>query len=93
MKRSKPRSSGRSQDSDSAETDYFAKAKEPEKTWADQVGNKPDDAFTPYTLTSRYEKGQLVAHSKFGKGLVVFVEGARVEILFPDGIKKLGHAG
>jgi len=92
MTRSKPRTSGRSQDSQS-DDDFFNKAKEPEKNWVDQVSNKPDNAFTPYALTSRYDKGQLVTHPKFGKGLVTFVEGTRVEILFQDGTKKLGHAG
>jgi len=91
MKRSKPRSSGKSQDSQ-ADDDYFSKPKVPEKSWQDQVAAQPDEAFSPYALTSRYDKGQLVTHPKFGKGLVTFVEGARVEILFQDGTKKLGHA-
>ncbi|WP_394826999.1 hypothetical protein [Pendulispora albinea] len=91
MKRSKPRSSGKSQDSQSEDGDYFAKPKAPEKSWEELTGNKPDDAFTPYALTSRFDKGQLVTHPKFGKGVVTFVEANRVEILFQDGTKKLGH--
>ena len=42
-------------------------------------------------MTERYGKGQLVLHAKFGKGIVVDVEASRVEILFQEGKKKLGH--
>jgi hypothetical protein len=34
-----------------------------------------------------------MSHPKFGKGLVMGVVGARIEVLFKDGRKKLGHAG
>ena len=43
-------------------------------------------------MTARFTKGQLLAHPKFGKGVVVAVEGQRIEVLFEDGPKKLGHA-
>jgi hypothetical protein len=52
---------------------------------------KADDAFVPYSMSERYTKGQLVLHSKFGKGVVTDAEQARVEILFQEGKKKLGH--
>lgn len=89
MKRTKQRSTG-GKDKDT-EIDYWAKQPEPEKTWEEQVEGKPDDGFTPYNLAEKYSKGQLVLHSKFGKGVVVDVEMARVEILFQEGKKKLGH--
>jgi hypothetical protein len=44
-------------------------------------------------MASRYTKGQLVIHPKFGKGVVSDVEQSRVEILFQEGKKKLGHGG
>jgi hypothetical protein len=91
MKRSKPRSGGTSQDRDEP-SDYFAKPKEPEKAWAQWMEGQADAAFATYSLSSRYEKGNFVMHPKFGKGVVMFVEGTRVEILFEDGTKKLGHA-
>ena len=47
----------------------------------------------PYAFTSRFEKGALLAHPKFGKGVVIDVEPQRVEVLFEDGPKKLGHGG
>ena len=52
---------------------------------------KEDSEFTPYAMTERFTKGQLILHPKFGKGIVMDVETARVEILFQEGKKKLGH--
>jgi hypothetical protein len=88
MKRTKQRTSGRDKDT---EIDFWAKPTEPEKTWEEQVEGKPDDGFLPYVLAERYGKGQLILHSKFGKGIVVDADATRVEILFQEGKKKLGH--
>jgi hypothetical protein len=88
MKRTKQRTGGREKDGG---VDYWKKPTEPEKTWDEHVEGKTDDAFRPYTLAERYTKGQLVLHSKFGKGVVVDADQSRVEILFQDGKKKLGH--
>ena len=92
MKRSKQRSSGSGrysgQEEDSA---GWGKPAEPEPSWA-EVESKPDASFVPFALSSRYAKGDLIAHPKFGKGLVLGVEGPRIEVLFQDGKKKLGHA-
>lgn len=90
MKRTKQRGSGGGRDN-ATETDFWAKPKEVEKTWAEATENQPDEAFLPYAMTSRYTKGQLVTHPKFGKGVITDVEPVRVEILFQDGKKKLGH--
>lgn len=88
MKRAKQRTGGRDKD---IETDFWAKPTQPEKTWEEQVADKTDDAFVPYNLAEKYAKGQLLLHTKFGKGVVVDVEASRVEILFQEGKKKLGH--
>jgi hypothetical protein len=89
MKRSKQRGAGgREKELDA---NFWGKPTEPEKTWEEQVDGKPDDQFTPYSLAERYAKGQLVLHPKFGKGIIVDVEASRVEILFQEGKKKLGH--
>jgi hypothetical protein len=89
MKRTKQRGAGgRDKDTD---VDFWAKPSEPEKTWEQQVEGQPDDGFVPYVLSERYTKGQLVLHTKFGKGVVLEVEATRVEILFQEGKKKLGH--
>jgi len=90
MKRTKPRSAGGGRDKDQ-ETDFWAKPKAPEKTWDEEMEGKGDDAFAAYVLHERYVKGQLVVHAKFGKGVVVDADASRVEILFQDGKRKLGH--
>ena len=69
-----------------------SKDKEPEKIWKEDVAGQPDSSFVPYALTNHYAKDTLLAHSTFGKGLVINVDGPRVEVLFETGMKKLGHA-
>jgi hypothetical protein len=90
MKRSKQRSSGSTRYS-GKDDDAWAKPAEPEPQWS-EVEGKPDESFVPFALSSRYAKGDLILHPKFGKGLVLGVEGTRIEVLFQDGKKKLGHA-
>lgn len=60
--------------------------------WKDVVADKPDNAFAAYRQEARFESGALVAHSKFGKGVVVEVDGNKVQILFEEGIRKLLHS-
>lgn len=64
---------------------------EPEKTWEEHTAGQPDEAFVPYSMKTRFAKGALILHPKFGKGAVVAVETTLVEVLFSDGKKKLGH--
>jgi hypothetical protein len=92
IKRTKQRSFGRGRE---AEESGFGAAKpgEPEKTWTELVDGKGDDAFVPYAMTAKYARGTLLLHARFGKGAIVNVEGPRIEVLFEDGPKKLGHAG
>jgi hypothetical protein len=88
MKRTKQRGAGKDKD---VETDFWAKPTAPEKTWEEAMDGQAEDAFLPYALSTTFTKGQLVLHVKFGKGLIVEVEPSRVEILFQEGKKKLGH--
>ena len=90
MKRTKQRSSGSGR-GDDEESNAWGKPPEPEPTWA-EVESKPDGSFVPFVMSSRYAKGNIILHSKFGKGLVLGVEGTRIEVLFQEGKKKLGHA-
>jgi hypothetical protein len=90
MKRTKQRGTGGGRDKDT-DTDFWAKPAAPEKTWDEATAGQPDEAFAPYSMTTRYAQGQLVTHPKFGKGVITGVEPSRVEILFQDGKKKLGH--
>jgi hypothetical protein len=89
MKRSKQRTSGSGRSS--SEDDVWAKPPEPEPQWS-EVEAKPEQSFVPFALSSRYAKGDLIQHPKFGRGLVLTVEGTRIEVLFQEGKKKLGHA-
>ncbi len=88
MKRAKAKTSGKEKD---GATDFWAKPVPPEKTYEEATLDQPDDAYTAYTMATVFTKGQLVSHPKFGKGFVTDVEPVRVEILFHDGKKKLGH--
>jgi hypothetical protein len=88
MKRTKAKTAAKEKD---GTTDFWAKPAAPEKSWEESTMEKPDDAFTPYAMRSTFTKGQLITHPKFGKGVVTDVETVRVEILFQDGKKKLGH--
>jgi hypothetical protein len=55
--------------------------------------NSPKGMFTPEQLSpdyiSFYSKGDYVEHSKFGVGLVVMVEGAKLTVDFPGGQKRV----
>jgi hypothetical protein len=95
MKRSKQRTSGSRREDSSEEPEWMRASKKeaPVKTWAEYVEGQPDDAFTPYALKTKFTEGQLVSHPKFGKGAVVLVIDKRIEVLFSDGKKSLGHAG
>ncbi len=94
IKRAKQKTHGSGKSSSEDEKPApWAKAPPPEKTWTEQVDGKDDDAFAAYAMTTRFTKGQLLTHSKFGKGVVTLVEGPRIEVLFQDGSKKLGHGG
>jgi len=88
MKRAKAKSTGKGKD---ATTDFWAKPVAAEKNWEESTTDQPDDAYTAYSMGATFTKGQLVTHSKFGKGVVTYVETVRVEILFQDWKKKLGH--
>lgn len=78
---------------DEGSSSFFSqKAPEKQWVWADDVAAQPDASFIPYALTTTFEKGALVLHSKFGKGVVTNVEGPNVDVLFEEGSKKLRHA-
>lgn len=93
MKRSKPRGSGSSSRNSGKDDDSGAwgKPAAPEPTWEADVESKPDGSFQPFAMSSRYKQGDLIAHAKFGKGIVLDAEASRIEVLFQDGKKKLGH--
>ncbi len=89
MKRTKSRSPAAR--GNNTTTDFWAKPVAEEQTWQQQTDGKADDAFAAYALADRFALGQLIVHTKFGKGVVVDSDPLRIEILFQDGKKKLGH--
>lgn len=60
--------------------------------WAQAVAGKPEEAFVAYAPAASYAPGALLAHVKFGRGIVLAVDGAKVSVLFEQGLKKLVHA-
>ncbi len=93
MKRTRQSSQG-SRDRGAADGPLFAKkAPEAPKPWAELVDGVPDDGFLPYGMSTRFEKDARILHPKFGKGVVLRVDGARIEVRFSEGDKTLGHAG
>jgi hypothetical protein len=61
--------------------------------WKEAVADKPESAFLAYAPTATLSRDALISHPKFGKGLVVEIDGNKAHILFEDGIKKLLHNG
>jgi hypothetical protein len=91
IKRSKQRSSGK-RDQEVGDGIWAKKpVVEPEKNWERDVASHADEEFRAYAMTERFAKGELINHAKFGKGLVIEAEPQRVEVLFQEGPKKLGH--
>jgi len=92
MKRAKARTSGARGSDTSDDNGFFSKPKPAAKTWAEETTGKAETDFTPYTMSTRFALGALLLHTKFGKGIVTEVEGQKVNVLFEDGPRKLGHA-
>ena len=72
--------------------DPFLKKPVVELTFEQMIEGKADELFLPFDLGKRYEKGALIMHSKFQKGVVLEVEASKIEVLFADRKIKLGHA-
>jgi len=61
--------------------------------WKEVVAVQPEEAFIAYDPSKTFAKDALVAHAKFGKGVVVEVDGNKIQILFEEGTRKLMHGG
>lgn len=92
IKRTKQVTRGKGRESDVESPFPSSKPQEPAWNWAEHVGAAPEESFAPYALASTFSKGALLVHPKFGKGVVTAAEGTRIEVLFEEGTKKLGHA-
>ena len=92
MKRSRAKTYGSSRRYDDAQVSFNKQGgQQPEKPWEEYVADQSDDAFAPYSMKTRFEGGALLSHPKFGKGVVLHVEEQRMDVLFADGKRKLGH--
>jgi hypothetical protein len=92
IKRTKARTYGSGRRSSGEFSFGLPTQQEKAKTWEEQIEGKPEEEFSPYSLKSSYDRGALIQHSKFGKGVVLRVEEAHVVVLFQEGEKKLGAA-
>jgi hypothetical protein len=91
IKRQRQYSTG-SRSGDSPEPKKKAsKDKTPLPSWDELVQSQPDASFIPYAMATKFEKGAFITHPSFGKGMVLAVEGTRIEVLFEGAVKKLVH--
>ena len=81
-----------SRSGDSAEPKKKAsKDKTPLPSWDELVHSQPDASFIPYAMATKFEKGAFITHPSFGRGMVLAVDGTRIEVLFEGVVKKLVH--
>lgn len=66
-----------------------APASSPTNDWAAMVASAKDKPRRKYAADARFERGELVEHSKFGLGVVTGTEPGKAVILFESGIRKL----
>jgi hypothetical protein len=88
--RPKRAASRRGESSSSLRTASNAPSVKPPK-WKDVVADQPEQAFVAYSSAATFAQNSLILHPKFGKGLVVEVDGNKVHILFEEGVRKLVH--
>jgi hypothetical protein len=75
------------------EASPFDKPKEAKVVvWAEATAGKSDGDFGAYAVKTKYVEGDLLNHPKFGNGIVIAVEGAKIDVLFESGARKLAHA-
>ncbi|MDC0743827.1 hypothetical protein [Polyangium mundeleinium] len=67
-------------------------AEQKERAWKEALGGRMEEKAAPYRTTARFAAGDLVDHTKFGRGLVRRVDGAKIEVIFKDGARLLAHA-
>lgn len=61
--------------------------------WQAAVADKPDAPSRPWSMTVSFARDEIIEHPKFGKGIVVMVQGTKITVLFQEGTKILAHAG
>ncbi|MCA9564760.1 MAG: hypothetical protein KC561_14790, partial [Myxococcales bacterium] len=60
------------------------------RAWDKALADVDRSSAKPYNMTSSFEVGDVIAHKKFGDGIVNQALGeSKVEVLFEDGLKRL----
>jgi hypothetical protein len=60
--------------------------------WEQRISGQPVTAFHRYSMSRKFNAGELVHHPKFGDGFVATVlEGGKISIVFKDGARTLAH--
>jgi hypothetical protein len=54
-----------------------------------KASTNPDAIVWDYKWTENYEKGDVIAHTQFGRGFVEKVSGDSMEVLFREGRKQM----
>lgn len=89
IKRTNPKTDRRASVSDSTEGSVSPTARKKEATWHEAMANKSEAEFVNYTIRGRFTPGTLLRHTTFGKGIVLSVDGQKMEVLFADSKKLL----
>jgi hypothetical protein len=89
IKRTRTRADRRGSSGESAGGSVGSPTRKKEATWKEAVADKPDTDFTSYTVSGYYTTGTLLNHPTFGKGLVLRVNGQKIDVLFAEGKKVL----
>ena len=63
-----------------------------EKTWEKSVSGRPVTAFKPYRVSSNFDDGDLLHHTKFGDGYVIrVIDKNKMEVMFREGPRTLAQ--
>ncbi|HEX2731768.1 MAG TPA: hypothetical protein VHM70_09190 [Polyangiaceae bacterium] len=60
--------------------------------WENHIAGKDQGAFRNYSISSRFERDELIRHKTFGEGCVLEVlQDQKINVLFREGVKVLVH--
>lgn len=67
------------------------KSKSVNDQWIEGIATSESESM-PYSVKNRYEVGDLIDHSSFGRGVVKsFIDNKKIEVVFEESIKTLIH--
>jgi hypothetical protein len=89
IKRTNPKADRRVSTGSSAGDSVSPRARKKEITWQEAMADKSESAFVNYAVKDTFAPGTLLSHPRFGKGIVLSVEGQKMEVLFAESKKNL----